>query len=84
MLLHFEHGANVLPHRSHGFRDVAIRVGLAKVERLGISHTVRHVTLKRVVRGSLIRQYVGNDVSAKELRKDIGTVAKKPNRPWLL
>ena len=64
-------------HRAHRALDIFIRVFPAQRERVFERHSVRNVSIQRVVRAGLVGENVGNNSSFYNFREDIGAIANQ-------
>ena len=55
--------------------DVFVRIRRAQLQRLFKRHSVRDVTIQRIVRAGLIGQHIGNDSALHHFRQHIGAIA---------
>src|SRR5918995_1622992 len=76
------HRRAVAGHRGAGFRDVALRVGLAQVGSGVKCVACGDVAGERVVGGGLIRDDVGDVAALQERRKHLGRVAEDSYGQW--
>jgi len=72
-----EHGFDMRRHCLHRTIDIFIRILATQRQRLFERHSVRHITIERIVGARLIRKKIGKDATLYDFRQDISAIANK-------